>query len=118
MAARGALRIGAGLVTVASPPGAMAENAARLDAVMLRPVADAAGLAEVLADARINALCLGPGMGLDARAAGLVKVALETSRLRVKPGAAQALAVVLDADALTLISRDAGLFALLNEAAC
>ncbi|MES2433987.1 MAG: NAD(P)H-hydrate dehydratase [Pseudomonadota bacterium] len=115
MAARGALRIGAGLVTVASPPGAMAENAARLDAVMLKPVADAAGLAEVLADARINALCLGPGMGLDVRAAGLVRVALETSRLRVKPGAAQGLRLVLDADALTLISRDAGLFALLHE---
>ena len=78
MAARAALRIGAGLVTVASPRGAMAENAARLDAVMLKPVADAAGLAEVLADVRINALCLGPGMGLDEAAAELVKVALET----------------------------------------
>lgn len=115
MAARGALRIGAGLVTVGSPLGAMAENAARLDAVMLKPVADAAGLAEVLGDARINALCLGPGMGVDARAAELVGVALETSRLRVKPGAAQGLAVVLDADALTLISRDAELFGLLHE---
>ncbi len=115
VAARGALRIGAGLVTVASPLGAMAENAARLDAVMLKPMADAAGLAEVLSDARINALCLGPGMGLDARAAGLVKVALETSKLRGTPGAAQGLRLVLDADALTLISRDAGLFALLHE---
>ena len=116
LAARGALRIGAGLVTVASPPGAMAENAARLDAIMLRPVADAAGLAGVLADDRINALCLGPGMGLDARAAGLVRVALETSGLRLKLGAAQGLAVVLDADALTLVARDAGLFGLLHEA--
>lgn len=115
LAARGALRIGAGLVTVASPSGAMAENAARLDAVMLRCVADAAGLAEVLGDARINALCLGPGMGLDARAAGLVRIALETTRLPVQPGAAQGLRLVLDADALTLIARDAGLFALLHE---
>ena len=115
MAARAALRIGAGLVTLASPPGAMAENAARLDAVMLRPVADASELAEVLVDARINAVCLGPGLGLDARAAGLVQVALETSKLRVKLGAAQGLQLVLDADALTLIARDAGLFALLHE---
>ena len=115
MSARAALRIGAGLVTVASPPGAMAENAARLDAVMLKPVADSAALAEVLADTRINALCLGPGMGLDARAAEVVRVALETSRLRLKAGAAQGLRLVLDADALTLISRDAGLFALLHE---
>ncbi|WP_054008658.1 bifunctional ADP-dependent NAD(P)H-hydrate dehydratase/NAD(P)H-hydrate epimerase [Cypionkella psychrotolerans] len=115
MAARGALRIGAGLVTVASPPGAMAENAARLDAVMLKPVANAAGLAEVLADARINAVCLGPGLGLDARAAEVVRVALETSRLRLKAGATQGLRLVLDADALTLISRDAKLFGLLHE---
>jgi NAD(P)H-hydrate repair Nnr-like enzyme with NAD(P)H-hydrate epimerase domain len=38
LAARGALRIGAGVVTVGCPPEAMPENAARLDAVMLRPI--------------------------------------------------------------------------------
>ena len=76
LAARGALRIGAGLVTVACPPDAMPENAARLDAVMLRMVADRAGFTEVLGDNRINALCLGPGLGLDARAVGLVAAAL------------------------------------------
>ena len=76
LAARGALRIGAGLVTVACPPDAIPENAARLDAIMLRAVVDGAGLAEVLADKRINALCLGPGLGLDARAVGLVAAAL------------------------------------------
>ena len=63
MAARGALRIGAGVVTLVSPPGAMAENAARLDAVMLRPLAE---FADLLADRRVTALCLGPGMGLGA----------------------------------------------------
>ncbi len=113
LAARGALRVGAGLVTVASPPGAMAENAARLDAVMLKPVADAAALAEVLADGRINALCLGPGMGLGARTAGVLTLALETSRLRVKPAAP--LSLVLDADALTLMARAPRLFALLPK---
>lgn len=76
LAARGALRIGAGLVTVGCPPDAIPENAARLDAVMLRPVADAATLAAVLADKRINALCLGPGLGVDDRARGLLAVAL------------------------------------------
>src|SRR2546430_1578415 len=38
MAARGALRAGAGLVTVASPRDALAVNAAALTAVMVRPV--------------------------------------------------------------------------------
>jgi hydroxyethylthiazole kinase-like uncharacterized protein yjeF len=76
LAARGALRIGAGVVTVGCPLDAIPENAARLDAVMVRGVADGAALAGVLEDKRINALCLGPGMGTGAREAGLLAVAL------------------------------------------
>ena len=115
MAARGALRIGAGLVTVACPHKALAENAARLDAVMLRVVEDGAGLATVLQDTRINALCVGPGLGLDARAVGAVATVLEVSGSRITSGTAQPLGVVLDADALTLISRDPVMFDLLHE---
>ena len=115
MAARGALRIGAGLVTVACPHKALAENAARLDAVMLRVVEDGAGLATVLQDTRINALCVGPGLGLDARAVGAVATVLEVSGSRITSGTAQPLGVVLDADALTLISRDPAMFDLLHE---
>ncbi|MFE3835508.1 NAD(P)H-hydrate dehydratase [Pseudogemmobacter sonorensis] len=103
MAARGALRIGAGLVTLASGPGALAEHAARLDAVMLRPVAGAPALARMLEDRRIGALCLGPGLGTGAREAGLAGVALASGRR-----------LVLDADALTLIGRDAALFGALH----
>lgn len=103
LAARGALRIGAGLVTLASPRGAMAENAARLDAIMLRQIDSIPEFAAVLRDARITALCLGPGMGLGARQAGFVAQALRAER-----------ALVLDADALSLIARDAGLFAALH----
>ena len=116
MTARAALRVGAGLVTLGCPPEAMAENAARLDAVMLKAMAGAEALTALLCDPRINALCLGPGLGLDDRAAGLVRAALEASRPRVKPGAPQrpGLSLVLDADALTLISGDPGLFALLH----
>jgi NAD(P)H-hydrate repair Nnr-like enzyme with NAD(P)H-hydrate epimerase domain len=40
LAARGALRIGAGLVTLGCPPAALQENAARLDAIMLRSIAN------------------------------------------------------------------------------
>ena len=76
LAARGALRIGAGVVTVGCPPEAIPEHAARLDAIMLRPLADAAALAAMLGDPRINALCLGPGMGTDAHAADLLAAAL------------------------------------------
>ena len=90
LAARGGLRGGAGLVTVACPAAAVAENAARLDAVMLRPLPDAAALAAMLKDERITALCLGPGLGTGARTRALVAVALEARR-----------GCVLDADALT-----------------
>lgn len=89
LSARGALRIGAGLVTVACPLAALSENAARLDGVMLRPMRDGAALERLLDDKRFNALCLGPGMGHE-RARDLVPVALASGR-----------AVVLDADALS-----------------
>ena len=104
LAARGALRIGAGAVTVGCPPAALIENAAQLNAVMLRRVKDADALVEALEDKRINALCLGPGMGTDAREAALVAVALQAGRK-----------VVLDADALTLLSQDDDLFGLLHK---
>lgn len=107
LAARGALRIGAGLVTVASPPDAMAENAARLDAIMLREVAGAEDLAGVLADKRINALCLGPGMGMGEGQAELLGVALGGSRGEPRP-------TVLDADALTILSQRPDLFGALH----
>jgi len=117
LAARGALRIGAGLVTVGCPPEAVAENAARLDAVMLRAVADGEVLARVLEDGRINALCLGPGLGTGEREAGLVAAALG-SRGEPRPTGAVGRGLprlVLDADALTILSRSPELFAALHK---
>jgi hydroxyethylthiazole kinase-like uncharacterized protein yjeF len=123
LAARGALRIGAGVVTVGCPPDAIPENSARLDAVMLRGVVDGLALEEALADPRINALCVGPGLGLDARGRELVAVALES---RGRPRATGAdvgdvgrglprRSMVLDADALTILSQTPDLFAALHE---
>lgn len=95
LAAEGALRIGAGLVTVGSPGDAMAENAAHLTAIMLREVNDAKGLAEALKDTRISALCLGPGLGIRDETRELVRVALASQR-----------PVVLDADALSIFQNN------------
>lgn len=89
LAARAALRVGAGLVTLAVPPSAQMEVAGGISALMMQRVGDAAGLAAVLEDKRLTALCLGPGMG-DGRARDLVPVALAARR-----------ATVLDADALS-----------------
>jgi hydroxyethylthiazole kinase-like uncharacterized protein yjeF len=90
LAARGALRAGAGLVTIASPREALPVNAAASLAVMVRPVDGAAALTTLLADRRLNALAIGPGVGVGEATCELVLAGLSGER-----------AVVLDADALT-----------------
>jgi len=104
LAARGALRIGAGLVTLGVPPAAQLEVAMHSTAVMLMRVPDAGALRDALADDRITALCLGPGMGV-ARAADLLGAAL------APPGRG----TLLDADALTALAGDANLMGRLHE---
>jgi hydroxyethylthiazole kinase-like uncharacterized protein yjeF len=94
LAARGALRAGAGLVTIASPREALAVNAASNLAIMVRPVDGAAELADFLGDHRFNALAIGPGIGVNEATCELVLTALEGER-----------AVVLDADAITSFAR-------------
>jgi ADP-dependent NAD(P)H-hydrate dehydratase / NAD(P)H-hydrate epimerase len=93
LAARGALRAGAGLVTIASPREALAVNAATNLAVMVRPVDGPDELARFLADARLNALAIGPGVGVGEATCELVLAGLAGER-----------AVVLDADAITSFS--------------
>jgi hydroxyethylthiazole kinase-like uncharacterized protein yjeF len=95
LAARGALRAGAGLVTIASPSDALSINAATNLAIMVRPVDDAEALSEMLADPRINAIVLGPGGGVGPPLRQMVLAALTGER-----------AVVLDADALTAFAAD------------
>lgn len=97
LAARAATRIGAGLVTVAGSPYALAEHAAHITAIMTAPVEDAADLARLMADPRRNALIIGPGLGLGRASRALVEAALAPA-----PGRG----LVLDADALTHFSGD------------
>ncbi|WP_063791636.1 NAD(P)H-hydrate epimerase, partial [Bradyrhizobium valentinum] len=67
LAARGALRAGAGLVTVASPRDALAVNAAALTAVMVRAVDTVVEFAELVGDRRLNSIVIGPGAGINER---------------------------------------------------
>jgi hydroxyethylthiazole kinase-like uncharacterized protein yjeF len=97
LAAGAALRAGAGLVTLASPGGALAVNAAHLTAVMLRRCDDGPALAAILDDPRFTAVALGPGLGTGAAERAMVLAALGA------PAAA-----VLDADALTAFADDPG----------
>ncbi|WP_299772281.1 NAD(P)H-hydrate dehydratase [uncultured Tateyamaria sp.] len=109
LAARGALRIGAGLVTLGVPPAAQMEVASQVTALMLTRVSDAHALSAVLEDQRINALCLGPGLGLHDQAAALLDVILDEGHLSFTRR------VVFDADSLTLIAQDAQRMDALNE---
>jgi hydroxyethylthiazole kinase-like uncharacterized protein yjeF len=90
LAARGALRAGAGLVTVASPRDALAVNAAALTAVMVRSVDTPLEFGEMISDRRLNAIVIGPGAGVSERTRDFVHTALSAKR-----------GLVLDADALT-----------------
>jgi ADP-dependent NAD(P)H-hydrate dehydratase / NAD(P)H-hydrate epimerase len=111
LAARAALRAGAGLVTLASPPDALAINASQLTAVMVASFEGAAGLAALLADPRRNAVALGPGAGVGPKTEALVWAAL------AKPtrGGPRRRAV-LDADALTSFAGRAEALAALVRA--
>jgi hydroxyethylthiazole kinase-like uncharacterized protein yjeF len=100
LAARAALRAGAGLVTIASPREALAVNATASLAVMVRPVDGPAELSQFLGDPRLNAIVLGPGGGVGPAMRELVFAALTGNR-----------GVVLDADALTSFAADPDILA-------
>ena len=90
LAAMAALRIGAGLVTLASPVDALAINAAHLTAIMVKSFADRPSLGSLLEDERKNCVVIGPGNGVNDETCNTVLDLLGTDK-----------AVVIDADALT-----------------
>ena len=100
LAARGAARAGAGLVTVAAPEPAFPVYAASLTGVIVTPVRGVADFAALLADARRNAALIGPGAG-----------ATPETRDKALDILAAGKSAVLDADALTVFAdRPADLF--------
>jgi hydroxyethylthiazole kinase-like uncharacterized protein yjeF len=93
LAARGGLRIGAGLVTLFSPREALASNAAHLEAVMLRGFDTDLEL-EAAAE-NVDAAVIGPAAGVS-----------ETTLLNVLALARTGAALVLDADAISVFRDD------------
>ncbi len=103
LAARAGLRVGAGLVTLLSPPEALMINAAHLEAVMLRPFDTDEDLEAAGSDA--DCAVIGP-------AAGVTDVTLSNVLALARTGAA----LVLDADALSVFRDDpAELFSILDR---
>jgi hydroxyethylthiazole kinase-like uncharacterized protein yjeF len=103
LAARGALRAGAGLVTVATPTEALNVHAAALTAIMTIICDGPKDIAAILEDRRKNAIVLGPGLGVGAATRALALAALGSC------GPAQGCGIVLDADALSSFSGAAPL---------
>ncbi len=103
LAARAGLRIGAGLVTMLSPPDALLVNAANLEAVMLRPFDTDMELETAATHA--DAAIIGP-------AAGVSEATVSNLFALARTGAA----IVIDADALTSFRDDPGeLFSVLDR---
>jgi len=100
LAARAALRAGAGLVTVAAPKDAIPILATSLTAVMVQQAAGAKGLATLLKDKRLNAVLLGPGQGVGPGTKGMVIAAAKAKR-----------SLVLDADAITSFAKQPAVLA-------
>nr|MEA2798158.1 ADP-dependent NAD(P)H-hydrate dehydratase / NAD(P)H-hydrate epimerase [Phenylobacterium sp.] len=103
LAARAGLRIGAGLVTVLSPPEALPVNAAHLEAVMLRAFETDLELEQAAKD--VDAAVIGPAAGVG-----------EPTLLNVLALARTGAALILDADAITVFRDDPEeLFSLLDR---
>ncbi len=103
LAARAGLRLGAGLVTIMSPPEALMANAAHLEAVMLRPFETDVDLEMAGSDA--ECAIIGP-------AAGVSDITLSNVLALARTGAA----LLIDADALSVFRDDpTELFSILDR---
>lgn len=95
LAARAAMRVGAGLVSLTCPPPMVAVYASGFPSLMVRPTGGPGDLSAMLRDQRRNAILVGPGFGLTKNTREIVALVLGTRR-----------ATVLDADALTAYHQD------------
>ena len=103
LAARGGLRIGAGLVRILCPPDAAAVIAPAIEAVMLTPFGSSEALAE--AAAGMDAVVIGPAAGVT-----------DATQANLRALAGTGAALVVDADALTVFEGwPADLFEVLDR---
>lgn len=105
LAAQAALKIGAGLVTIAGHEDELLIHATHTTALMLAQTENALALGMLLNDKRRNAVCIGPAAGIGSETSAKVRAIL-----------ASGAATVLDADALTSFAQNpAELFAAIAE---
>ncbi len=95
IAARCALRAGAGAVTLLTRPSALMIYSTAMEAVMVRSVADKNQLSDWLDEKRISAVLVGPGNGVTEETRDFADAAISSQAT-----------VVLDADALTVYQEE------------
>lgn len=95
LAARAALQIGAGVVTLAGSREALLVHAAHVSAIMLRDITPDQSWRHLLAEPRLRSVVIGPAAGLG-----------EPTRQATLDALAARVAIVVDADALTAFSDD------------
>ena len=91
LAARAARRVGAGLVTITTPPDVFTVYAREETGTLIKPVEGPEEFRDFIADRRKNAVLIGPGAGVTGATRAMVLAALALNK-----------ACVLDADALTV----------------
>lgn len=93
LAARGALRIGAGVVSVMCATDAVAEHASQLNAIMVKSYASVDAFQDKLAALKPQSVCIGPNLGLE-----------QSSRALLAQTLSAGFAMCIDADAITLLA--------------
>ena len=96
LAATAALRIGAGLVSIACPASALPIYASKLNAVMTKPFKHTEEALSFIEDPRNTAFCIGPGNGVTPQTKELTLAILKSQQ-----------SCVIDADALTVFHENA-----------
>ena len=94
LAATAALRVGAGVVTVAAPTDALMVYAIKLTSVMARPCPYIGAFKDIIIDPRVRVVVLGPGNGVSRQTAKKAELALTLKK-----------SCVIDADAITAFAN-------------
>lgn len=95
LAARAAMRIGAGIVAVASPPEAVGVYSLALETAVIKPIVTTDDFSKIIADKRVGAILVGPGNGVSQATKDRCMAAIKTGR-----------PVIIDADGITSLSGD------------
>ncbi len=95
LAARAAMRSGAGIVAVACPPETASLYSLALETAVIKPVVTTGDFTKIITDKRVGAILVGPGNGVSQETEDRCLAALSTGH-----------PVIIDADGITALSKN------------